>query len=90
MEAPLDKLSIHTSYNIAGISFTVKELAEEINKHLKVEITYKPDFRQAIADSWPRSLDDSQANKDWGWKHSIDLPKMVSIMIESLQRILTK
>jgi nucleoside-diphosphate-sugar epimerase len=86
MEAPLDKLSIHTSYNIAGISFTVKELAEEINKHIKVNVTYKPDFRQAIADSWPRSLDDSQANKDWNWKHSIDLTKMVSIMIENLQR----
>lgn len=84
MDAPWDKLTIHTSYNFAAISFTAEELAREINKRIKVKVTYKPDHRQQIADSWPRSIDDSVARKDWGWKHKFDLGKMCDVMIKNL------
>jgi len=66
MEADPKKLTIHNSYNLAAISFTAEELAKEINKHIKVKVTYKPDHRQKIADSWPQSIDDSVARRDWG------------------------
>lgn len=85
MEADPQKLSIHTSYNLAAISFTVAELADEIRKHMPLEITYNPDHRQAIADSWPDSVDDSVARKDWGWQHAFDLAKMTEEMIEKLK-----
>jgi len=86
MEAPKEQIKIRTSYNLAALSFSAKELADEINKHIKVEVTYKPDHRQAIADSWPRSLDDSDARTDWGWKHTYTLDKMVVDMIENLKK----
>ncbi|NYZ77297.1 L-threonine 3-dehydrogenase [Candidatus Micrarchaeota archaeon] len=86
MEADASKITIRTNYNFAGISFSVKELANEIKKHIpEFTCTYKPDFRQAIADSWPRSIDDSQARKDWGWKHEYDLAKMTKDMLEKLR-----
>ncbi len=85
MEAGPDALSIRTSYNLAAISFTAEELAHEINKHMKVKVTYKPDHRQKIADSWPQSIDDSVARRDWGWKHEYDLSKMTKVMIEGLK-----
>ena len=86
MEADPSKLTIRTSYNLAAISFTAEELAKEINNHLKVTVTYTPDHRQKIADSWPQSIDDSVARKDWGWKHEFDLSKMTTVMIEELKK----
>ncbi|MEM4359114.1 MAG: NAD-dependent epimerase/dehydratase family protein [Candidatus Bilamarchaeaceae archaeon] len=86
MEADASKITIRTSYNLAAISFTPKEIAEEIRKHIpEFTCTYKPDFRQAIADSWPKSIDDSQARKDWGWAHEYDLAKMTKDMLEKLK-----
>ncbi len=86
MGAPAEKITIRTSYNLAAISFTVKELAENLNKYIKVVVTYKPDHRQAIADSWPMSIDDSVARNDWGWSHAFDLDKMTITMIENLKK----
>lgn len=85
MEADPNKLSIHNSYNLAAISFTAAELAKEINKHIKVKVTYAPDFHQKIADSWPQSIDDSVARRDWGWKHEFTLAKMTVTMIKNLK-----
>lgn len=85
MEAPKEKIKIRTSYNLAALSFSAKELADEINKHIKVEVTYKPDERQKIADSWPRSFDDNDARNDWDWNHSYTLGKMVIDMIKNLK-----
>lgn len=83
MEAPAENVKIRSSYNLAGISFTPALLASEIKKNLPdFEITYKPDFRQQIADSWPDSIDDSAAQKDWNWKEKYDLKAMVEIMLE--------
>ncbi len=85
MEAPLENLSIHSSYNLAGISFTPEELAKNIQKELPdFTIDYAPDFRQAIAETWPASLDDSQAQKDWGWKLEYDLDKMTKTMLAGI------
>ena len=86
MEAPAKKISIRTSYNVSAIAFSPEELCEEIQKHIPdFTCTYKPDFHQAIADSWPRSVDDSQARKDWGWKHEFTLAKMTKEMLENLK-----
>ena len=86
MEAPFEQVKIRSSYNLAGISFTPKQIAEEIKKHIPdFEITYNSDFRQAIADSWPSSIDDSYAKKDWGWELKYDLEKMTSVMMEKLK-----
>jgi len=85
MEAPAEKISVRTSYNISGVSFSPKEIAAEIKKHIPdFSISYKPDYRQAIADSWPQSIDDSVAGNDWGWKAEYDLNKMTKDMIENL------
>jgi nucleoside-diphosphate-sugar epimerase len=87
MEAPSDTLSLRSSYNVAGISFTPRILAEEIKKHIpEFEITYKPDFRQAIADSWPASINDDVAKKDWGLYYEYDLPKMTEVMLMEIGR----
>lgn len=87
MEAPAEKISVRTSYNVAALSFSPKEIAAEIKKHIpEFEISYKPDYRQAIADSWPQSIDDSVARADWGWKHEYDLAMMTSDMLENLNR----
>ena len=86
MDAPTENIKIRSSYNLAAISFTPIEIAEEIKKHIpEFEITYNPDFRQKIADSWPASIDDSQARKDWGWKAEFDLETMTADMIEHLK-----
>ncbi|MCB0722692.1 MAG: NAD-dependent epimerase/dehydratase family protein [Ignavibacteriae bacterium] len=86
MEADPDKLTIRSGYNIAGFSFSPEEIANEIKKHIPgFEITYKPDFRQSIADSWPKSIDDSIARRDWGWKHSYELSKMTEIMLKEVK-----
>jgi nucleoside-diphosphate-sugar epimerase len=85
MEAPAEKVKIRSSYNLGGISFTPEEIAVSIRKHIpEFTITYKPDFRQAIADSWPRSIDDSRAQQDWGWKAEYDLAKMTEDMLKNL------
>ncbi len=85
MEADASKLSLRSSYNVAGICFTPKILAEEIKKHIpEFEITYKPDFRQAIADSWPACINDDVAKKDWGLNCEYDLDKMTRVMLEEI------
>jgi len=90
MDAPARQVKIRSSYNLAGISFTPTQLAEEIKKHIPAfGITYvASDPRQAIADSWPKSIDDSSAQQDWGWKLEYDLPKMTTDMLENLKRVL--
>lgn len=86
MEAPAEKVSIRTSYNLSSMSFSPKEIAASIKKHIpEFNIDYKPDYRQQIADSWPQSIDDSQARTDWGWKHEYDLDKMTADMLANLQ-----
>lgn len=84
MEAPAENVKIRSSYNLAGISFTPEQLAAEIKKNQPFEIYYEPDFRQAIADSWPNSIDDSAAQKDWGWKQKYDLSTMVKVMLDEV------
>ncbi len=85
MEADASKLSLRSSYNVAGISFTPKILAEEIKKHIpEFEITYKPDFRQTIADSWPARINDEVAKKDWGLQYAYDLSRMTEVMLEEV------
>ena len=86
MECSSEQIKIRTSYNLAGLSFTPEEIADEIKKHIPdFTIEYNPDFRQAIADSWPASIDDSSARKDWGWKPAFDLQKMTSEMLAQLK-----
>ena len=86
MEADADKISVRTSYNISGMSFSPKEIAAEIKKHLPgFMITYQPDYRQKIAESWPQSIDDTVANKDWEWKPKFDLCGMTIDMIANLE-----
>lgn len=85
MEADASKLTVKSSYNIGGLSFTPGQLAAEIKKHLPAfEIKYKPDFRQAIADSWPQTIDDFDSKNDWGYAHSYSLEKMTEIMIQEI------
>ena len=87
MLAPSQKIKIRNAYNLAALSFSPQELAVSIQKHIPdFTIAYQPDFRQAIADSWPASIDDSQARKDWGWEHRIDLDTLTKIMIENLSK----
>lgn len=87
MKAPKDSIRIRSSYNLSAMSFNPKEIAESIKKHIpEFEISYEPDFRQKIADSWPQSIDDSDARNDWGWKHSYSLDEMTKIMIENLKK----
>lgn len=82
MEADKNQLRIHNSYNIAGISFTPQELAQSIQNYIPdFSIDYQPDFRQAIAESWPESIDDRMAFKDWHWHHQYDLETMVKDML---------
>jgi len=85
MEAPAEKISIRTSYNLSGMSFSPKEIAAAIKKHIPdFSISYKPDYRQQIANSWPQSIDDSVARNDWGWKEDYDLEKMTKDMLDNL------
>ncbi|MGV6860519.1 MAG: NAD-dependent epimerase/dehydratase family protein [Putridiphycobacter sp.] len=86
MEAPSENIKIRSSYNVAGISFTPTEIFAEIKKNKPdFEITYNPDFRQKIADSWPKSIDDSAAKQDWDWSPSYDLSKTVKVMLDNVR-----
>ena len=86
MEAPAETIKIRSAYNLGGISFTPKTISEAIQNIIpNFEIVYQPDFRQAIADSWPNSIDDSFAEIDWGWKHQFDLDAMVKVMLDNVQ-----
>jgi nucleoside-diphosphate-sugar epimerase len=90
MDADIKDLSIHSSYNVAGISFNPKQLSEEIKKHIpEFKIKYKPDFRQAIAESWPASIDDSIAKKDWGLNYKYDISSLTETMLEGIKKKLS-
>jgi len=89
MEASPEKIKIRSSYNVAGMSFCPSEIAAEIKKHIpEFEITYKPDFRQAIADSWPKSINDSVARIDWGWEPVFELEEMTEDILKNLPPLL--
>ena len=91
METDASRISIRSSYNLGGISFNPSEIAAEIKKHIPdFEITYNPDFRQKIAESWPASIDDSVARKDWDCKYEYDLEKMTNVMLEEVGKKLKK
>lgn len=86
MEAEEKDIHIRNSYNLAGNSFNPEEITASIQKHIPdFTIEYEPDFRQEIADSWPQTIDDSEARKDWGWKHNISLDEMTEIMLKNLK-----
>ncbi|AXG73871.1 L-threonine 3-dehydrogenase [Flavobacterium arcticum] len=86
MQAPTAQIKIRSSYNLSAMDFTPKEIAETIQQHIPdFTISYEPDFRQKIADSWPQSIDDSKAREDWNWKHDYDLKNMTSDMLEHLE-----
>lgn len=88
MDAPTDQVKIRSSYNLAAMSFSPQEIFEKIKEHYPgFSIKYQPDFRQAIADSWPHSIDDSAARKDWGWQHKYDLDKLVEVMLVNLAKL---
>lgn len=85
MEAPAEKIGVRTSYNIASMSFSPAEIAASIQKHIPdFSITYEPDYRQQIAESWPQSIDDSVARSHWNWKEEYDLDAMTKDMLENL------
>jgi nucleoside-diphosphate-sugar epimerase len=87
MEADMSRLKHHADFNLAGMSFSAGELAAEIKRHIpEFTCEYKPDFRQEIADSWPRSIDDSAARKEWGWKPDYNLSTMTKDMLDKLSR----
>lgn len=86
MEAPAEKIKSRMAYNLSAMSFSPKEIAASIQKHIpSFEISYAPDFRQQIADGWPQSIDDTVAREDWGWKHNFDLDKMTADMLMHLK-----
>jgi nucleoside-diphosphate-sugar epimerase len=89
MEAPSDKIRSRMAYNLSAMSFSPKEIAASIQKHIPdFKIDYAPDFRQQIADGWPQSIDDSAARADWGWRHTFDLDKMTGDMLKNLKETL--
>lgn len=89
MQADASNLTVRTSYNVSAMSFSPKEIGKEVKKHIPgFTIDYNPDYRQAIANSWPQSIDDSTARKDWGWKHQFDLAKMTDDMFENLGAVI--
>ena len=87
MQAKSEDIKVRTSYNLAAIDFTPKEIASEIKKHIPhFNISYNPDFRQKIADSWPSSIDDSDARTDWSWNHQFDLKSMTEDILKNLKK----
>jgi len=86
-EAPLENLVHHSDFNVGSMSFSAGELAKSIEQYVPgFTVTYKPDFRQEIADSWPMSIDDSAARKEWGWKPDYNLDAMTRDMLENLRK----
>jgi threonine 3-dehydrogenase len=86
MQAPIENIKTRTSYNLGAMSFNPSEIFDEIKKlYLNFEIEYNPDFRQTIADKWPKSIDDSEAQKDWGWKPRFNLKSMTSLILKKLE-----
>jgi nucleoside-diphosphate-sugar epimerase len=91
MEAPAENIRIRGGYNLAAMSFSPEEIARVVEKHCPgFRMTYKPDFRQQIADSWPKSIDDHEAREHWGWRHEFDLEKMSTDMFMNLKKLLVK
>jgi nucleoside-diphosphate-sugar epimerase len=91
MQAPVEEIKIRSSYNLAAMSFTPKQIGEEIQKQYpSFELSYKSDFRQKIADSWPASIDDTSARQDWGWKNDFDLTTMTEDMFKNLNEHIYK
>lgn len=87
METDPAKVKIRSSYNLSAISFNPEEIAGSIRKHIpEFTISYNPDFRQKIAESWPQSIDDAEARADWGWKHEYDLDAMTDIMLKEIKK----
>lgn len=87
MDAPKKDIKVRSSYNLAGVSYAPEDVGASIQKHLPdFELTYEPDFRQAIADSWPNTIDDSVARKDWGWTHKFDLDAITEVMLKNLKK----
>lgn len=87
MSADAEKVKIRSSYNLSGISFTPKEIADSIKKQIpEFKISYNPDFRQSIADSWPSSIDDTEAREQWNWKHQFDLDGITKDMLKNLSK----
>ncbi|MFD0963687.1 NAD-dependent epimerase/dehydratase family protein [Pseudofulvibacter geojedonensis] len=90
MEAPSENIKIRSSYNLGGISFTPDTISKVIQQHIPdFTISYAPDFRQAIADSWPKSIDDTNAQQDWNWKHEYNLEAMTKTMLDNLSKSLS-
>ncbi|WP_282142767.1 NAD-dependent epimerase/dehydratase family protein [Cellulophaga baltica] len=86
METPAEKIKIRSSYNLAAMSFNPSEIAKSIQQHIpEFKISYAPDFRQQIADSWPSSINDTKAQEDWGWKPAFDLEKTTHEMLKNLK-----
>ena len=91
MEAPAESIKIRSSYNVAGLSFSPKELAAVIQKHIpEFKMSYESDYRQAIADSWPKSIDDSEAKTDWNWKSSFNLQELTSDMLTNIKTLVNQ
>jgi nucleoside-diphosphate-sugar epimerase len=91
MQAPSEQIKIRSSYNLAAMSFTPKQIGEEIKKHFpNFELSYTPDFRQKIADSWPASIDDTSAREDWGWKNDFTIENMTVDMFQNLKEHIYK
>lgn len=89
MEAPAEKVKIRSSYNISAMSFSPEEIAAEIRRHIPhFTMVYKPDFRQQIADSWPKSIDDTPARQQWGWQPRFGLREMTAEILQNLPRLL--
>src|SRR5690606_29015476 len=91
MEAPTERITVRSSYNITGMTFSPAGIANEIRRHIPdFTVTYEPDYRQAIAASWPKSIDDTQARRDWGWRPDFDLARMVQEILEKLPSLLQR
>jgi len=86
MEAESDSIKIRNAYNLSGVSFNPEEISESIKKHIpEFKIEYEPDFRQEIADSWPQSINDDEARKDWNWEHKFSLDEITKVMLDNLK-----
>lgn len=91
MEAPAEQVKVRSSYNLSALNFTPEDLKRAIQKHIPdFTISYDPDYRQEIADTWPSSIDDSAAREDWGWSHEFDVERMSKEMLENLKPLYNK